>query len=140
MMKALGFTPRYMKRMRLMASLSEADFTALLKRADPAAAIDKAIDRELRRSCGSGRKPTVGHGSRRTSTPRAKASSINAPTDAPSTSDVLDCVGAILYVTTAVQQMEQPDRDEDQPWQAQAGWPRPSLQAWRFREPCWPPT
>ena len=48
MMKALGFTPRDMKRMRLMASLSEADFTALLKRADPAAAIDKAIDRELR--------------------------------------------------------------------------------------------
>jgi hypothetical protein len=48
-MKALGFTPRLMKQMQLMASLSEADFTALLKRADPAAAIDKAIDRELRR-------------------------------------------------------------------------------------------
>ena len=47
-MKALGFTPRRMKQMQLMASLSEADFAVLLKRADPAAAIDKAIDRELR--------------------------------------------------------------------------------------------
>ena len=52
----------------------------------------------------------------------------------------LSHVGAILYVTTSVQQTEQPDSDEDQPWQAQAGWPRPSLQAGRFRKPCWPST
>jgi hypothetical protein len=38
-----------MKRMQQLASLSEADFSALLKRADPVAAIDKAVDGELRR-------------------------------------------------------------------------------------------
>jgi hypothetical protein len=40
-MKAAGFSMRQMKQMRQMASLSEEEFSAMLKRADPVAAVDK---------------------------------------------------------------------------------------------------
>ncbi len=48
-MKAAGFSTRQMKQMQQMASLSEAEYSAMLKRADPLTAVDRAIDRELRR-------------------------------------------------------------------------------------------
>ena len=49
MLKANGITTRWMKRAQGLASLTNAEFETLLKRADPTAAIDKAVDRELRR-------------------------------------------------------------------------------------------
>jgi hypothetical protein len=49
MLKAAGFTTCEMKRMQLMASLTDEDFKAVLARTKPAEATDKAFDREVRR-------------------------------------------------------------------------------------------
>jgi hypothetical protein len=49
MLKAAGFTTRQMKRMQLMASLTDEDFEAVLARTKSSEATDKAFDREVRR-------------------------------------------------------------------------------------------
>ena len=48
-LKASGFTARQMKRALLLASLTDEGFRTLLQRTDPVAAVDKALDRQLRR-------------------------------------------------------------------------------------------
>ena len=49
MLKASGFSTRQMKRMQMMASLTDEGFETVLARTKAAEEIDKALNRELRR-------------------------------------------------------------------------------------------